>query len=545
MRKFAYLLVGVVALVAIAVTATLFVVGYFTPTSSVGEPSAPVESNAISQPAIGAPIASGNYGMGGGGAVGREAAAYDVAMPVPTFSQTTFRLQATLPETVPSAIVWQQGVPAAWSEAEMAAIAVALGFDGTLYREQMQGVVEASVSSVSVSEPAVVSGVMPAFGDAPFVAIDGVRRLTFYAGGFSYSNPNADPMRSGQPPLAFDQALPLAEAFLRSTGLLDDGYQARRGWGDEVQFLRQIDGLWLERQFALVTVGGNGEIMWADYSNLANLQQADSGLPTIDAQRAYELLTANADQYGYMYLPSDAQRARDRAQAVQVMSYMRTYAPGQTARLNTWLQVLQPVAGGTPLILADNVRIVADEALLAELSANGYTSVQLSGRFGGTPEALTFEVASWTANVVNMDQRLSGTLRRDGERAVLVVSGGLQIELPGAPAALADGTDIAVYGYSISAAQEGALPQFDWISIETLVTMQPEPLEPPAGPYTSSELTVTAVDLVLNSTYVSETLFGSSEYAGEQYAQAWRFTTVNEAGDTLIFFVPAIEQSNG
>lgn len=546
MRRFLSILVGMFALVAIAVFATLFAVGYFTAADTAPEPDAvgrPIDvrpsvseqsgqSGVAVQPAPGAPSISARpeiapaIGMGGGGR-----SAYDIGYPA--FSSATFRLDATLPTTVPASTVWQLGTAAAWTEAEMVAIAQALGFSGALYTEGM-GVVPAAGGVTTDAESAVI---MPVDYEAPVIAVDGARRLTFYRGGFSYADPAVDPVRSGRPLLSHEQARPVAETFLRAAGLLQEPYEMRSGWGDEVQFVRQVDGLWLERYFAYVSVSSDGRIAYADYTRLDNLQSTDAQRPTIDARRAYELLTANPTAYGFIYFPGAATR-----QAGQIgvpTTFSRIYQPGQTAQVNAWLQVLTPRNGGAPLMLLDgNTPIVGDAALLAELATAAYQNVRLTGRFAGTPEALTFEVTSWEVNPIMFDQRLSGTLRRVGGQAVLVINGGLEIALPDAPAALADGDPIAVFGWSIAAGRDGNLPAFDWVSIDRLTAMQGMP-EPGYG-YDSAELTVTAVDLVLNSTYVGDGLFGEGNY-GEQFAQSWRFTTVNEAGDTLIFFVPALE----
>ena len=312
---------------------------------------------------------------GGGGdfAEGQALAADGSFIYTDPFSGTTFLLNTTLPTEPFLASVLQHKPIDAITAEQARELATRFGFTGQLYREQYP-VFEAEFIDPVNERPAV------------YQSFDGPRSLIIDTWGIYYNDTSV--VNDFENPLPFEQAVPIAEAFLQEHGLIDFEYEVQQLWGTDVNFVRKIDGQAVNQPEITVGVSNDGRIFFISYQALRNAEPLGR-YPLISAQAAWEYLQGgvveNNIPYNYGVLPELA--IAEPAIAIEEDPYAglyqfwaREYAPGDEIYLYDWPIVYLPVdSSASPRIQVRSYVVQADLATLNALAEQVGQQTQLSG----------------------------------------------------------------------------------------------------------------------------------------------------------------------
>jgi hypothetical protein len=466
------------------------------------------------------------------------------------FSGTTFILNTTLPSEPLLASVLQS-VPTETITVEQAQeLATRFGFSGQLYREQYPFFEEEFAASDY--EPPTI-----------YQAFDGSRSLTIDPWGTYYNDVSI--INSYENPLPFEQAAPIAEAFLNERGLLDFEYEMQQIWGTDVNFVRKIDGQPVNQPEITVGVNQDGRIFFISYQVLRN-GEILGRYPLISAAAAWEQLqngvVENNIPYNYSaglergIVELDIPFEDPNVDLYQF--WIREYAPGDEIHLYEWPLVYLPVDSDAPsrIQIRDYV-LQADNATLTALAEQAGQQVHIWGQVAAIGNVI--EVAGW--ETVNQDSRAvsgSGTISRQGELVLFnnVEDGRIYI-IPDAPADLEDGLEVYLFAWATRDLGQ-AYPVLDWENIEKIVNYPEEFIEEPIieepnfgdeeifEPFTYESFTVNDVSLAYYTSYSwPSDESGEFRYEGGQptviIQPTWRFSGETDRGDFVEFFVQATE----
>jgi hypothetical protein len=523
---------------------------------AVGAPDA--NSNMTPTPAIGAlptlPHISIEGGMGGGGGgagggIGTLVTSTTGDMPIDLmplpytsiFSGTTFALNTTLPAEPTSANVLES--PSTTLDlAQAQQLATRFGFTGPLYLQTYP---------VNETEPLPESTEPLPEPPPTYIAFDGPRQFSVYFGGASYYDSSITPDFNN--PLPYEQALPIAEAFLRDRGLLDFPYVTQHGYGSMVLFYRQIDGHTLNYPELTVEIAHDGRVYTAGYQVMSNLHPLAT-YPLQTAAAAWQMLQTGAANNQIPFFTYPGQQGITPEQPVDDGTYQywqRTRQPGEEAHFYNMPVVYLPADGnGPPHVFINNVQLQATDADLQAIAEQRNSNLHLWGQIGADGRTLT--VAGWEPITELAYLQVNGTLERTADQLLIHASDQTYL-LPNAPADLPNGLQVDVFAF---ATRDAGLPYpiLEWDGVSKFVPLEPVvegTVAPAEGggfidpiliePFTYGQVTVNTVELAYFYMPVWQ------EQQANIYAlprvllqPAWKFTGTADNGDTIEFFVPAV-----
>jgi hypothetical protein len=500
-------------------------------------------------------------GLGGGGDLSTGAAlpieetamdADSMFMPfMNVFSGTTFLLNSDLPQLPAVAIVQQQPDLGVIDLATAQDIARRFGFTGQLYAEIFP-VYDQDIAiegDVSYSPPVV------------YHAFDGDRRLFIDSWGAYYNDTSVE--YDYQNPLPYDAALPIAEAFFGNLGLLDFPYVTQQGYSGEVFFLRQVDGYPVNQPELVVTVNGDGTVIFASYQGLRQANNLGR-YPLISAATAWEKLQTGVldNSIPYSFLPNFAiePAVYEDPYADLYQYWTRTYEPGAEIHLYEWPIVFQPAEGvGAPRIEIYNYVLDGDLALLNEIATNNGTQIHLWGQPSADGETLI--VAGWEPYTNNEPVSEEGVISLVGDEVRFTGTfSGQTFVLPDAPADITDALEVYVFGWNVRDTG-GEFPELDWNSIEKIIDYEAIAVEGEASPdiaidepfpsFTGySEVNIDAVEIEYYYTYIWPEVDENVEYDGRAFQNptillqpTWKFSGTTDNGERLAFYVQAVDET--
>lgn len=492
---------------------------------------------------------AGGPGMGGGGGLEAAPVATDqtgiaVDMPfrmIDIFSNTTFILNTTLPIEPRAANVLQQ-TQFVNSMERAQQIATALGFTGSLYTQYIPN----SVDPAAPQQPSI------------YFAFDGTRNLNVYDSGFSYYDTAVQMMEQNVMP--YEQAAPIAEAYLRDRGLLNFPYRVQKGYVNEVFFYRLVDDKPTNYPEILIGVDTAGQIGYINYNVLENVQTIGR-YPLLSAEEAWQIVQSGilTNNLPYNIWPNQANIlpiATEPAVAAY-QNWLRTYQPGEEIHLygwpNTYVSAQDANAAPRVEMYASSLFVVqgSNEDLLGIIEAANQNSqaVHVWGQVGADGQSL--QLAGWEALGGEYYFYTEGTIQITADNQVTVVtSSGETYILPNAPADITNGLPVYVSGGGKRDVGL-AYPIVDWTSIDKIVQPEEIGIDPIIGipepylPYIYQQIEFTSVELVYYLTYIypeySETEPVVTYTPPPAVLQpAWKFTGTAENGDTFEVFVQAV-----
>ncbi len=497
---------------------------------------------------------------GGGGAA--ESAAIDADLSIAytdPFSGTTFTLNADLP-TEPLLATVLQNVPDMAVSAEKAReLAAQFGFTGQIYREQYPVYEDEFVGQNY--EPPVV-----------YHVFDGPRTLIIDAWGAYYNDNSVQ--NDWDNPISFEQAAPIAEAYVQERGLLDFEYEIQQLWGSDVNFVRVIDGRPINQPELTVGVSHDGRIFFVSYQVLRNVERLGR-YPLITAQAAWERLQSGVFENGivYNYVAGPDFGVAEPIVGVEpdpiadlYRFWMREYQPGEEIHLYDWPMVYLPIdSGADPRIQVRDFVVQADTATLNALAERVGQQTHIWGQIG--PEGKTLVLAGWEA-IEQISEPISGAgvISREGDQVLFTSNDtGSTYILPSAPTDLEDGLEVYLFAWATRDLGL-AYPVVDWENIEKVVNIEQElppvegsPIEEPISeepmpidgdgrgfiPFVYETFTVNEVTMAYFYTYSWPTNeAGETVYEGQPtivVQPTWKFSGQTDTGEYVDFFVQATE----
>ena len=492
----------------------------------------------------------------GGGGDFAESAELDIAdssfIYTDPFSGTTFTLNTTLPADTVLASVLQNVPDEAVSAEQARELATRFGFTGQLYREQYP-IFEEAIDGPAYEPPII------------YHAFDGSRNLVIDPWGAYYNDSSI--MNDFENPLPFEQAVPIAEAFLNERGLLDFDYEVMQIWGTDVNFVRKVDGQPVNQPELTIGVSHEGRIFFVSYQVLRNAEILGR-YPLISAAAAWEILQSGVVENNIPYTYGIGPEFAVAEPAVDFIEdptadlyqfWMREYAPGDEIHLYEWPIIFIPVdSDAAPRVQIRNYVVQADAATLNALVEQVGQQVHLWGQVGANGD--TIELAGWET-IDSISNPISGPgliSRLDDQVLFTSDENGSTYIVPDAPADLEDGLGVYMFGWAARDLGQ-AYPVLDWENIDKIVFFPEEPIEEPFPleepeiideafifePFVYETFAVNEVSLAYYYSYSWPTNDdGEFRYEGQPTViiqPTWKFAGETDTGDVVEFFVQATE----
>lgn len=441
-----------------------------------------------------------------------------------------FNLNTTLPELPTSAAV-SQLTQNELSMEQMRDWANRFGFTGTIYTDPWY-------DQFIQENP----GVYP--GPRSYYLFDGARMLSFYGANISYSDNNATPTDGIWTSMPFEQARPIAEAYLSERGLLDFPYEIVPNpyGGDEVAFYRLINGVRQTTSEISAVVAPNGSI-FSLYVQPYSAFNAIGDYPLISAADAWQLAQDTPDYQRIIHnIYTDPATISTEASAppTDYRSWPRIFQNGETVTLYFYPIVYKTVDGsGTPLVKTGDFTLIASDADLLAIAANTNQYIKATGivqgdmRYNQTLQLNSYEIVG---NYQDWQYK-QGTIRHADGQTYLDTIEGETFLIPNAPSDLPEGEQVYVNGPSIEA--DGT---FLWYSIEKVIVYSDEPaiFEPGEFPTPTpiTQVNIDKVELIYSMSYIPPV---DGNDPGSTWLQpAWRFTGTTDTGELVELIVQAV-----
>lgn len=505
-------------------------------------------SNLPALPAL-SPGGGGGGGMGGGGEAlsesgggipiegdGSIGGGDGVDMPIffeNRLENAQFNLNTTFPGVPAPTTVWQQSQNEMTQE-QMRDIANRLGFTGPIYTDPWY-------DQFLQDNP----GVWP--GPRSYYVFDGSRMLSIYGATVSFYDNNAMPIGTAWTLMPFEQARPIAEAYLNERSLLDFPYEVVMApyGGQEVSFYRLVNGIRNTTPEISISVAPSGNIV-SLYIQPFSAFAAVGDYPLISAEEAWQLAQGTPDYLRVFHniytdpttLPTDLG-----VPSSEYRYWTRTYTNGENVTMYFY-PIVYLLADGSaaPLVRAGEFNLIASEVDIQTLVANSSQNIRLTGVVqGDTPYNQSIQVTSLEVIGDYQDwQSRQGVIRRADGQTYLDTIEGETIIIPNAPADLADGTEVYVNGPSIEAGEP--FGTFIWTGIDKVIVYTEDPAIYEPGAYPTpvpiSQVNIDKVELVYGYSY-SPSPDGNGP-GGVWMQPTWRFTGTTDTGELVELLVQAV-----
>jgi hypothetical protein len=481
-----------------------------------------------------------SMGLGGGGDATTDAPVETLPMPVDEMpiwdplGDTTFDLVATLPTDPTALTVYAQPGQNILTVEDASRLAALFGLTGPVYTDTLPPDLPPDV---------VLSPV--------YFVFDGPRTLSVRTDGFYYFDQSAAPQFYAES-ATYEQAAPIAEAFLLERGLLDFPYEMHSAWGgSDVEFRRIVDGRPVNLAEYFVSVNADGQVMAVSGQPLTQLAPLGN-YPLRTAEEAWQLLLADGVDYqtvsfitypGPDWTPPEQEPYTD-PYAGLYQSWFREYNDGDPITIYPYPTVHVAVDGQSPpRVQADQYLLLGSDDDLRAIAPYAYQQIRVSGIVRQLEGQMAIELADWepvNPETFQFLPGLPGVIRRNGEQVEFVSNDGESFVLDQPPADIADGERVYLYGWR-TVGPDGQ-PGFNWQNLDRIVEITPIAEEPimepgPFEPYTISQATIDRVDLI----YVFTPVYSEEGQSSQFIIQpAWRFTGATNTREIIEIFVQAV-----
>jgi hypothetical protein len=344
-------------------------------------------------------------------------------------------LEASLPEGLEQAEVFEQLADEPLTPESASAMAQRLGVQGTVYQTPSESP-QQTVYTVSDGVNTIV------FVGTPY-------RFNYFKNTGAVHGPEFSNLTS-------EEKIAKAEAFLSRAGLLPETYRATvpKTYSDQVQFQPTIGEapLWiytLQAPMITVTLDAQGEVSGLAYERVVT--QTAGEYPIRSAQEAWQKLLST-ETWGVEHIDSTP------IQVPETEWWSRPYRLGQEITLYNYLAVYNPVSA------VDGQRLVLGSYTL-QGNTQGMIEANRPGAFyqawGKLVDPTTFEVSGWQLSPFP-DENLEGSLEVEGDKAYLLTDSERYL-LPELPAELADEAPVRLRGVRLAQPE----PTFEWSYLET------------------------------------------------------------------------------
>jgi hypothetical protein len=480
----------------------------------------------------------GGFGGGGGGEIALSEPITDANgdlsfRPYNPLSDTVYLMNAPLPVESTSAAVYEQPGENSLNLEDVRHFANLFRMGGEIYTETYPEFEPAP------GEPAWTP-------PTSYFMFDGPRTLSVWGSNLQYYDQSAAPNFTAEL-MAYEQALPIAEAFLRDRGLLDFDYQLipPQFSGNEVNFHRVVDGRVVNAPEYTVSVNNAGQVLSVYYNPLHKLQSLGT-YPLRSAESAWQQVTTEGIDYQRSYFityPGPDYEFPEEPIPVDgpYKYWQRTYQDGETLNIFTSPLVYQPVdSNAAPRIQADQFILVGSDEVLRAIGEQRGQQIRVTGTVRHVDSALNLEVSDWQVVEFIDYQYQPGTIRQDEGQTLLEADSGETFLIPNAPADLAAGERVNVNGWFIEPGDPYGV--FNWQGIDRIVEFEALPADivtdpALAEPYKIGQVEITSVELIY--VYVPYTEEGRTDVR-ILLQPAWRFKGTTDTKEIIEFVVQAV-----
>lgn len=444
------------------------------------------------------------------------------------FSQTTFSLDTSLPETPAETAVYRY-TPSTQVDVEAARqLAAQFGFTGQLYRE----------SYATAPEPELAGFTPPPV----YYAFDGSR--TFSVDPWSANYRDDSVPYDYDNAADFETARQAAETFLRARGLLDFPYALQPGYGGDLFIRRQIDGLTMNQPEIVMGVNQAGQVNYVSQQRLPPLENIGT-VALVPAEEAWAQLQAGvaAQNIPYtVYPPAGQAPPAVNPVAGTYQSWQRAYQAGEVVQLYGWPGVYLPVSGsGTARVQLFPWRLQGDDEVLNQIAEAVGQPITVEGVVG--EEGQTVSINGWAVLEELEPMTPQGVIQRQGEEVRLETTDGFTYVLPGVPADVPDGATVRAFAWNSQQTGDD-LPILQWESLETAVALDETALTAD-GSLPSPAYQAVSIEEVKLAYY--QTLSYPETAAGEAppgpptvlLQPVWQFRGTADTGERIEFYVQA------
>lgn len=481
---------------------------------------------------------AGGFGGGGGGEITASVPLTDesgelIFQPVNPLSGTVYLMNATLPVEPGFAAVYEQPGEDSISLEEVRDFATRFRMEGEIYSE-----------TYLIPEPAPGEPVWtpPTF----YFMFDGPRTLSVWGTSLQYYDQSAAPDFTVEL-MAYEQALPIAEAFLSERGLLNFDYQLvpPTYGGNDVNFHRVVDGRPVNIPEYTVAVTTGGQVLSVYYNPLHRLQSLGE-YPLRSAEAAWQQLTTEGVDFQrsfYLTYPGPGiELPEPEAPVEELYKYwQRTYVDGETVTLYSSPLVYQPVdSDAVPRIQVDQFVLAGSDEILRAIGEQLGRQIRVTGTVRFVDGVLTLEASDWAPVEFIEYQYQPGTIRRSEAQTLFDADSGETFLIPNAPADLAEGERVNVSGWSLEPGDPYRV--FNWQGIDRIVDFEALPVdvgvEPgPVEPYRIGQVEISSVELI----YAYSPLVEEGRTNPRILLQpAWRFKGTTDTNEIIEFIVQAV-----
>ncbi|MFZ0547396.1 MAG: hypothetical protein WAM60_18260, partial [Candidatus Promineifilaceae bacterium] len=518
------------------------------PTTVVIEPTEPVEVAEL--PALpslsNATGLGGGFGGGGGGGVGAtgETVVSDSApasAPAPELgmrifnplSGTEFILNTTLPIEPTSAVVYQQPSSAVFTVDDVSRLAALFNMNGPVYTQ-----------SYNIEED--FDWIPPAV----YQVFDGSRNLSVGNNYLFYYDESGNVyLGSGPKPMPFEQAAPIAEAFLQQSGLVDFQYRMVSQNGYDIEVHRLVDGREAIYPEIQLSVNDSGEVWSFSYNPLSGLSEL-ADYPLRSAEDSWQYMLDNGVDFQSVFFniySNDVIAPVEPGVQVNPTYWQRTFEAGAEVTLYSYPTVYESVSGDVPpRILLDTFLVSGPTDELQAIADYAGKQIHVQGVAGeknGNIQAL--ELVSWEPVQKDFTFR-EGTMQITDGQAMLVTDDAEGFIIPDVPADLDTSKRMYVSGW-IEENGRGETPTFNWQSMGIIdpppdagVVGEPEPLpiDVPINPFMISQVTISEVNLQ----YAVLSVWDETTQSASFFLQpVWQFKGTTDTNSTIEIYVQAID----
>ena len=480
----------------------------------------------------------GGFGGGGGGDVetaSGEVPAPEIGMRIfNPLSGTQFILNATLPIEPTSAVVYQQPEGQLFTVEDVSRFAGLFGLNGPIYLEQY------FIEEGSEWTPTPV-----------YQVFDGAKNLAV-GSNYLYYYDDAETVfiGSGAEPMPFEQAQPIAEAFLQQTGLVDFPYRMFSPNGYDIQVNRIVDGREAIYPVFQISVNSRGQI-WSFSHNPLNQLNALGEYPLRSAEAAWQYMLDNGVDFQTVFFSTFPSETPVQEPAVIEEDYrywQRSFEIGAEVTLYSYPSVFKAVDGdAAPRIVLDYYLLSGPADQLEAIADYVGKQIHVEGIAGemvGHRQSL--ELVSWEPVEKEYTFREGNIQINDGQ-GVLVTDEGESFIIPDVPSNLFDGERIYVSGW-IDENGRGEANTFNWQGMGVVVAppdviegeAEPLPIDSElVNPFGIQEVTIDQVNLQ----YAVLSVWDEESQSATYFLQpVWQFKGLTDSGDIIEIYVQAVDQ---
>jgi hypothetical protein len=380
---------------------------------------------------------------------------------------------------------------------------------------------------------------------------DGRRQLSVTDAHFYYMD-NSVTIERESDYMPFNQAAPIAEAFLRERGLLNFPYEMAAPPYSQyaVEFRRVVDGVVMNQpEYQLNIVAATGQIVSLSHTPYGGMALLGD-YPIRSAAEAWQTFVNEGVDYRRInfsvmpgpnfVMPEYPEPDVDFAERYRY--WERSYQDGEMVQAQPYVMAFLPAFdGGLPRVQIDRYQLIADADSLWAISEQVGKTIYLRGVYRQLENGPALELVEWRPQDEPNYFFTIGLVERSGENTFVAGEEGETFYIPNAPAELQDGERIYVSGVVMDETVDGRrVVEWQGMGRSPEEEMMAEdswmPVEPTED-YIIRQVNISRYDLVYTVAYVYEDYTQPPTLVIQP---VWRFSGEANNGELVEIYIQAV-----